>query len=114
MFGKNNTLMMGKVFIFSRTTVFEACAILTGATSVQPGVSYLQNGTEEIGFFSQTALAWTACSPSLYHKGFKLIESFKRSLAAHPKYLREVEGLGLDLLLLHSSNHLPATTSRTF
>ena len=51
MFGKNNTLMMGKVFIFSRTTVFDACAILTGATSVQPGVSSLQNGTEEIGFF---------------------------------------------------------------
>ena len=114
MFGKNNTLMMGKVFIFSRTTVFDACAILTGATSVQPGVSSLQNGTEEIGLFPQTALAWAACSPSLYHKGFKLIESFKRGLAAHPKYLREVEGLGLDLLLLHSSNHLPATTSRTF
>ena len=41
MFGKNNTLMMGKVFIFSRTTVFDVCAILTGATSVQPGVSSL-------------------------------------------------------------------------
>ena len=109
MFGKNNTLMMGKVFIFSRTTVFDVCAILTGATSFS-----IQNGTEEIGLFPQTALAWTACSPSLYHKGFKLIESFKRGLVAHPKYLREVEGLGLDLLLLHSSNHLPATTSRTF
>ena len=72
MFGKNNTLMMGKVFIFSRTTVFDACAILTGATSVQPGVSSLQNGTEEIGFFFPDSSSLDCLQPKFVSQGFQI------------------------------------------